>query len=47
VILVSDNLSPRNQELAAFVGASALVGRGEGLSPLLHELMGPMVQAAG
>jgi CheY-like chemotaxis protein len=47
VVLVSDNLSPRNQELAAFVGASALVGRGEGLAPLLHELIGPMVQAAG
>jgi CheY-like chemotaxis protein len=47
VILVSDNLSPRNQELAAFVGAGALVGRGEGLAPLLDELIGPMVQAAG
>jgi len=47
VILVSDNLSARNQELAAFVGASALVRHGEGVAPLMEELIGPAVQAAG
>jgi len=47
VILVSDNLSPRNQELAAFVGASALVGYGDGLTPLAEELFGSVVPVAG
>jgi DNA-binding response OmpR family regulator len=47
VILVSDNLSPRNQELAAFVGASALVGHADGLAPLVEELLAPAVPAAG
>jgi two-component system alkaline phosphatase synthesis response regulator PhoP len=47
VVLVGDNLSPRNQELAAFVGATALVGHGEGLAPLLEELVRPTVHAAG
>jgi two-component system alkaline phosphatase synthesis response regulator PhoP len=47
VILVSDNLSPRNHELAAFVGASALVSRTDSLAPLVEELRGPAVPAAG
>ena len=46
VILVSDNLSPRNQELAAFVGASALVGHADGLAPLVEELLAPAMPAA-
>lgn len=47
VVLVSDNLSPRNRELADFVGANALVGRADGLAPLVEELLGPPVPAAG
>ena len=47
VILISDNLSPRNHELAAFVGAGALVSRTDSLAPLVEELRGPAVPAAG
>jgi two-component system, OmpR family, alkaline phosphatase synthesis response regulator PhoP len=47
VILVSDNLSPRNQELATFVGASALVCHADGLTPLIEELTAQAVPAAG
>ncbi len=47
IILVSDNLSRRNLELAAFVGASALVRHAAGLVPLVEELCGAAVSAAG
>jgi len=47
VILVSDNLSPRNQELAAFVGASALVSYGDGPAALAEEICGVAMPAAG
>jgi len=47
VILVSDNLCLRNQELASFVGASALVSRADGLTPLAEELCGAAIPAAG
>jgi DNA-binding response OmpR family regulator len=46
VILVSDNVSPRNEELADFVGASVLVNRAEGLAPVIEELIGSAVHAA-
>lgn len=46
VILVSDNLSPRNRELAVFVGAGALVPADEGMAPLIDELIGSAVTAA-
>lgn len=38
VVLISDDLSPRNQELAGFVGARALVDRAEGMVPLVEDL---------
>ncbi|HZV04316.1 MAG TPA: response regulator [Gemmataceae bacterium] len=38
VILVSDNLSPCNQELAAFVGARVLVCQAESTASLTEEL---------
>ena len=47
VILVGDSLPPRNQELAEFVGASALVSRDDGLTPLVEELCGAAMPAAG
>ncbi len=47
VVLVSDNLSPRNQELATFVGASALVRYGDGLTAVAEELCGAAIPAAG
>lgn len=47
VILVSDKCSRRNQELAVFVGASALVDCTEGLTPLIEELIGTPAPAAG
>ena len=46
VILVGDDLCRRNQDLALFVGASALVDRAEGMAPLIEELVGPAVPAA-
>ena len=46
VILVSDDLSPRQHELAVFVGASALIHSAEGMTPLLDELIAPIVPAA-
>ncbi|MGH7168812.1 MAG: response regulator [Gemmataceae bacterium] len=46
VILVSDNVSARNQNLAAFVGASALVDPADGVAPLIEELIGTAVHAA-
>ena len=46
VILVSDNLSPRNQELSVFVGASVLINQAEGLATLIEELLGTAVNAA-
>jgi CheY-like chemotaxis protein len=47
VVLVSDNLSPRNRALADFVGANALVRRADGLAPLVEELLGRAVPVAG
>jgi CheY-like chemotaxis protein len=46
VILVGDDLSPRRHDLAAFVGASALVGYRDGLAPLVEELCAPAMPAA-
>ncbi len=39
VILVGDDLSPRNQDLADFVGASALVDHAEEMVPSAEELL--------
>jgi DNA-binding response OmpR family regulator len=47
VLLISDNLSPRNQEFAAFVGASALVSYEDGLAALAEEICGVAIPAAG
>lgn len=38
VVLISDDLSPRNQDLAGFVGARALVDRAESMVPLVEDL---------
>ncbi|HTU19998.1 MAG TPA: response regulator [Gemmataceae bacterium] len=46
VILVSDDVSPLNRELASFVGASVLVNHADGLAPLIEELAGTAVHAA-
>ncbi|HTU93892.1 MAG TPA: response regulator [Gemmataceae bacterium] len=46
VILISDDLSPRNQELAGFVGASALVDRARNMVPLVEELLDSAAPAA-
>jgi CheY-like chemotaxis protein len=46
VILVGDDLSPRNQELAGFVGASALVDRADGVVPLVEDLLDTAAPAA-
>jgi DNA-binding response OmpR family regulator len=46
VILVSDKRSRRNQELAVFVGASALVDSTDGILPLIEELLGSPLPAA-
>jgi two-component system alkaline phosphatase synthesis response regulator PhoP len=46
VILVSDDLNPRSQELAVFVGATVLVDRAEGMVPLIEELIGSAMPAA-
>jgi len=40
VILIGDDLSPRNCKLAHFVGASALIHRAESIVPLVEELIG-------
>ena len=47
VILVGDDLSPRNRELANFVGASALVDRAEGMVPLVEEFVESAAAVAG
>jgi DNA-binding response OmpR family regulator len=47
VILISDDLSPRHQELALFVGASALIHQTDDFAPLIEELVGPPVTAVG
>lgn len=47
VVLVSDNLSRRNRELADFVGASVLLHPAEGMAPLIEEYVGSAVHAAG
>jgi DNA-binding response OmpR family regulator len=38
VILIGDNLTPRKQDLAEFVGASALVDDTDDMPPLVEEL---------
>lgn len=47
VILVSEKTSRRSQELAVFVGASALVDCTEGLTTLIEELIGSPTPVAG
>jgi DNA-binding response OmpR family regulator len=47
VVLVSDNLSAQDQELAGFVGAKALVNRADGVVPLVEDLLDPALPAAG
>lgn len=47
VILISDDLNPRSQGLADFVGASALVHRPEGVAPLVEEILDSTTAAAG
>lgn len=48
VVLITAEPGPLNQQFAAFVGASALVRRGDGLTPLIEELCGPpAVHVAG
>lgn len=46
VVLVSENLTARNQDLAGFVGASALVDRPDGMVPLVEDLLDPALPAA-
>jgi DNA-binding response OmpR family regulator len=46
VVLVSDNLSRRNRELAEFVGASVLLHPAEGIAPLIEEYLGSAIHAA-
>jgi DNA-binding response OmpR family regulator len=46
VILVGDDLSPRNRQLADFVGARALVDRADGMVPLVEEFLDSQVPAA-
>jgi DNA-binding response OmpR family regulator len=46
VILLGDGLDPESDALAAFVGASAFVRRGEDLSVLLREIHDPALHAA-
>jgi hypothetical protein len=46
VILVTDNPTPRDQSLAEFVGACALVERKEGLAALLSTACPPPLSAA-
>jgi DNA-binding response OmpR family regulator len=46
VVLVSDNLSMRNQDLAGFVGASALVDHADGVAPLVEDLLDTPLPAA-
>jgi DNA-binding response OmpR family regulator len=43
VVLVSDERSARNEELAVFVGARAFVQGSESLVPVVEELMGAAV----
>lgn len=47
VVLVSDDLNPRDQELAGFVGARALVDRADGVVPMVEDLLDPALPAAG
>lgn len=46
VVLVSDDVRSRNQQLASFVGASVLVRQDEGLPQLIEELLGSTVPAS-
>ena len=41
VVLITGEPGPLNQQFAAFVGASALIRRSDGLDPLIEELCGP------
>ncbi len=47
VILVGDDLSPRNRDLADFVGASALVDGEESMVPLVEEYLDSAAPFAG
>lgn len=47
VILISDAVSPRNQEMAHFIGARALIDRTDGVVPLVDEILNPAASAAG
>ena len=47
VVLVNDNHSHRNRELADFVGACVLLHPAEGMAPLIEQLLGATVHAAG
>lgn len=46
VVLVSDDLNPRDHELAGFVGARAVVDRAEGVVPLVEEILDSTAPAA-
>jgi DNA-binding response OmpR family regulator len=47
VILVGPSTTPQDDQLAAFVGASALVNRADGMTLLVHEVCGTPLPAAG
>lgn len=47
VFLVSDDFNKRSQELADFVGASKLLSPTESIAPLIEQLLGATVHAAG
>jgi CheY-like chemotaxis protein len=47
VILVTGDPGPRNHQFADFVGARRLIGREDGLEPLLQETGRLMLPAAG
>ena len=47
VILVGAATAPRDDQFAAFVGASALVNRADSMAQLLHDVCGTPLPAAG
>lgn len=47
VILLSDDVGPRQRQLADFVGARALLHRGGDLAPRIEALLGLAAPAAG
>src|SRR5205807_203972 len=47
VILVGASTAPQNDQLAAFVGASALVNRADSMTMLLHDVGGVPLPVAG